>query len=117
MNNRLDERLNALREEGATIHFGLDLAQYRAVVSSTRTNIELLLEWADGQIDGFDVRLDTPNYQVLLAAADAFEVVDHGERQQYFRHIFSKCLDNGRDEATSENDEPVFPIKHTGWRH
>lgn len=81
--------------EGATIHYGLSVAEYKTHVDPTATNIGLLLQWARETIKNYEIQIDTPNYEVLLQGPEAFEVTDFGERQEYFRTIFALCMDNG----------------------
>lgn len=96
--------------EGATIHFGLDVATARTVLK--RSNVQLLTEWARSAISAHDIRIDTPNYEVLLQAPDAFEVYEITERQNYFRMILAACVEN-QHRATAENDECVYPTQQT----
>lgn len=92
----------------ATIHYGIDVAQYKLNVDSNASNIQILLKWARDMIEQWDITLDTPNYEVLLSAPEHFEVTDTQERQLYFRTIFADCLKKGREEATAENNVPVY---------
>ena len=101
-------------------HAGLQLAQE---ISAPDTRpVEAMQNWAKGEIDRLDISLDSENYSYL---ADAINDIleDHGERQTYFRFIFHHCMNKGKElesrshqEATVDNNEPVFPVKHVGWR-
>lgn len=104
-------------DEKANIHFGLDVAVYKANIRPEMSNLEIAMEWAKGSIDAWKIRLNTPDYDVLVQGAEHFEVTERAERQQYFRFIFNECLSNGREEPTTENNAPVFGLKHLGYTH
>lgn len=95
------------------LHFGLDVAQYKLTVDPTVRNVDLMIQWARGAIEAWDIRLDDENYEVLLRAPEHFEVDDFKERQEYFRTIFMDCVKRAQQEPTVDNDECVYPTQQT----
>lgn len=64
------------------IHFGLSLAEYKAVVEDIPNN-EIMWRWAEDSIRVHQVTFASRNYQTLIAAPEMFEVTDSGEIDDY----------------------------------
>lgn len=101
-------------------HAGLALAQ--EITSSDTDPVVAMQNWAKGEIDRLEITLDDDNYKYLTDAIEGI-LVHREERQAYFRFIFHHCMVMGQEvasrsheEATVDNNEPVFPVKHVGWR-
>lgn len=84
------------------LHLGLDAAQIKS--SPELSNLEKAMLWAKHEIQKRKITLDSGQYKMVSSAIDSFEVVEHTERQAYFRYIFALCLSN------SDNDPPPGKI-------
>lgn len=76
------------------VHYGLDVAQYKIHVDPGASNFDVMMKWARGMVEAWQVPVGSRNYETLLGAPEYFGVEDVGERQQYFRELFLMCLGN-----------------------
>lgn len=89
-------------QEQPTIHYGLDVAEYIAHVDPNAQRIDVAIMWARGMIDAWGIKINTPNYNVLLAAPEHFGIEHASDRQRYFRTIFLACLNQQVSPAEQE---------------
>ena len=75
------------------IHFGLDIAEVTTILE--KSNFEVLMDWARSQITGWQIRVGSRNYDVLLDAPEVFEIREPQHIQEYFSMIYAKCMENG----------------------